>query len=73
MNARKKLNQANVNGALLLALVVGWLFQSLTASIVAVLFFMTTALYTGDIRGSASHDLSPGPPPKQRRFRNRRD
>ncbi len=78
MNARKKLNQANVNGALLLALVVGWLFQSLSAFVVAALFFAASALYAGDIRprdnhGSTSHDLSPRPPPNHRRSRPRRD
>ncbi len=78
MNARKKLNQANVNGALLLALVVGWLFQSLSAFVVAALFFAAAALYTGDIRprdnhGPTSHDLSPRSPPNHRRPRQRRN
>ena len=39
MNARRKLNQANINGALLLALVVGCMFQSLSAFIFAAFFF----------------------------------
>lgn len=78
MNARKKLNQANVNGALLLALVVGWIFQSLSAFVVAALFFSAAALYTGDIRprdnhSPSSHDLSPRPAPNHRRSQRRRD
>ncbi len=78
MNARTKLNQAHVNGALLLALVVGWLFQSLSAFVVAALFFAASALYAGDIRprdkhGPTPHDLAPRPPPNHRRSRPRRD
>ena len=78
MNARRKLNQANVNGALLLALVVGWMFQSLSAFIIAAIFFVVTAMYTHDIRPSGNYDstslnLQHRPPPNRRRSRSRRD
>ena len=78
MNARRKLNQANVNGALLLALVVGWMFQSLSAFVVAAIFFVVTAMYTHDIRPSGNYDstsrnLPPRSPPSRCRQRNRRD
>ena len=78
MNARKKLNQANVNGALLLALVVGWMFQSLSAFIIAAIFFVVTAMYTHDIRPSGNFDSTslnfpPRPPSNRRRSRHRQD
>ena len=78
MNARKKLNQANVNGALLLALVVGWMFQSLSAFIIAAIFFVVTAMYTHDIRPSGNYDSTslnnpPRPPPSRRRSKSRRE
>ncbi len=78
MSARRKLNQAHVNGALLLALVVGWIFQSLSAFIIAAIFFVVTAMYTHDIRPSGNYDstslnLSPRSPPGRRRSKNRRE
>ena len=71
MNARRKLNQANINGALLLALVVGCMFQSLSAFVIAVIFFVVTATYTGDIRlsghdDSTSHNRTSRRPPNRR-------
>ncbi len=50
MGARQKLNSAYVNGALILAMVVGVGCESLTAFIVAVLFCIASSLYTGDLR-----------------------
>ena len=77
MNARRKLNQANINGALLLALVVGCMFQSLSAFIFAAFFFVVTAMYTRDIRLSGHHDSAsrnfPSRRPPNHRSKNRRD
>lgn len=50
MGARQKLNSANVNGALVLAMIVGVCFESLNAFIVAALFFIASSFYTGDLR-----------------------
>ena len=77
MNARRKLNQANINGALLLALVVGCMFQSLSVFIVVALYFVVTAMYTRDIRlsghhGSASRNFPSRRPPNDR-SKGRRD
>ena len=40
MNARRKLNQFNINGALQLALVIGCMFQSLSVFIVVALYYV---------------------------------
>ena len=50
MSARKKLNQANVNGAVVIAAVVGAATQSWTVFISAATFLVVVALYAGDIR-----------------------
>lgn len=50
MSARKKLNQAYVNGALVIAAVVGLATQSWTAFVLATAFLVVAALYAGDIR-----------------------
>lgn len=50
MSARKKLNRANVNGAVVIAAVVGVATQSWTVFVSATLFLVVAALYAGDIR-----------------------
>lgn len=50
MGARKKLNQAYLNGALVVAAVVGAATQSWTVFWLAVLFTLGSSLYSGGIR-----------------------
>lgn len=50
MSARKKLNQANVNGAVVIAAVVGLATQSWTVFVLAATFVVVVGLYAGDIR-----------------------
>lgn len=50
MSARKKLNQAYVNGALIIAAIVGLATQSWTVFVSATTFLVLAALYAGDIR-----------------------
>lgn len=82
MNARHKLNEANFKHALLGGLVVGWLFQSFTAFILATILFVVGSFYSGDIRpgGDYHYPSRPSPPsrppsarlPSRRRSRNKR-
>ncbi len=51
MNARKKLNNAYTNSALIAAAVGGWLTQSLTIAVVLFALLLAMAFYSGDIRG----------------------
>ena len=82
MTARHKLNQANFNKALVLGLVMGWLFQSFTAFVLATIIFVVAGFYSGDIRtdGDDHYPAPPSPPsrppsqqPRRRRFRKGRD
>ncbi len=82
MNARHKLNQANFNKALVLGLVMGWLFQSFTAFVLATIIFVVAGFYSGDIRTDGDYHYpapptpAPRPPslqPRRRRFRKGRD
>ena len=50
MGARKKLNQANLNGALVVGAVVGLATQSWTVFVLAAVFVVVGGLYAGDIR-----------------------
>ncbi len=63
MGARQKLNSAYVNGALLLATVVGAGCGSFTAFVLAALFFMASSLYTGDLRPGSGPRYPSRPPP----------
>lgn len=51
MNARKKLNNAYTNGALIAAAVGGWFTQSWVAAVVLFALLIAMAFYSGDIRG----------------------
>ena len=79
MSARQKLNQANFKAALVGGLVVGWLFQSFTAFVLATFLFVVASFYSGDIRpgGDYHYPVPPSPPsrppsrpPHRRRSRN---
>lgn len=50
MGARQKLNQAYLNGALVLAAVVGIATQSWAVFWLAVIFVVGSSFYAGDIR-----------------------
>lgn len=50
MGARKKLNQANLNGALVVGAVVGLATQSWTVFMLAAVFVVVGGVYAGDIR-----------------------
>lgn len=50
MGARQKLNQAYLNGALVIAAVVGIATQSWSVFWLAVIFVVGSALYAGEIR-----------------------
>ena len=66
MSARQKLNQANFKAALVSGLVVGWLFQSFTAFVLATFLFVVASFYSGDIRpGGDYHYPAPPSPPSR--------
>jgi len=50
MGARQKLNQAHLNGALVIAAVIGVATQSWTVFLIAALLAAGSSLHTGDIR-----------------------
>ena len=52
MGARNKLNQAYANGSLLIAAIVGVLFESWTLFWLTLAYCLVSNLSTGDIRGS---------------------
>ncbi len=54
MTARHKLNQSYVNGALLLAGVIGASSQSWTLFLLLTAVFVVLSLHSGDIRVSSS-------------------
>lgn len=51
MGARKKLNQAHVNGALVIGAVVGLATQSWIVFALMAMFVIIGGFYAGDIRG----------------------
>ncbi len=51
MNARKKLNSAYMNGALITAAIGGWLTHSWTVAVVLSALLLAAGCYSGDIRG----------------------
>lgn len=56
MGARQKLNQANVNGALAVAALVGAVTQSWTVFVLAAVLAAGTSMYGGGIRiGGRDH------------------
>ncbi len=66
MNARHKLNQANFKAALVGGLIVGWLFQSFHAFVLATILFVAASFYSGDIRPDCDyHDSAPPSPPSR--------
>ena len=72
MSARQKLNRANLNGALLLGLVFGWMYQSFIAFVLATLFFLASAWYAGDIRAGGDYHFPAPPNPPRPRIPNHR-
>ena len=50
MGARHKLNQAYLNGSLLMAGAIGWAMESMTVFIVALGALVMLSLHSGDIR-----------------------
>lgn len=60
MGARTKLNQAYVNGALIVAIVIGVLFNSWTLFGVALVYYLASSVHSGNIR------LASGRTPRQR-------
>jgi len=50
MGARQKLNQAHLNGALVIAAVIGIATQSWTVFWIAALFVVGSSFYAGGIR-----------------------
>ena len=72
MSARHKLNRANLNGALLLGLVFGWIYQSISAFLLATIFFVASAWYAGDIRTEGDYHCPAPPNPSRPRIPDRR-
>ena len=68
MSARHKLNRANLNGALLLGLVFGWIYQSFSAFLLATIFFIASAWYAGDIRTEEDYHYPSSPNPQRPRI-----
>lgn len=60
MGARKKLNSAYFVGSLIMACLVGWVFESWMALIVVLVFLVSINLYEGDIRLGNRHDRPGG-------------
>ena len=67
MNARHKLNRANLTWAMLLGLLFGWLCNSFSAFVMVTIVFIASAWYAGDIRTDGDyHYPAPPFPPLQR-------
>ncbi len=64
MGARSKLNAAKLKESLVLGLIVGWLFQSFSAFVVATTIFVVAGLYSGNIRTDDYHYPAPTPRPR---------
>jgi hypothetical protein len=50
LSARTKLNAAFIQGAILVAALIGWTCQSLTAFLLSAAVLIALATYAGDIR-----------------------
>lgn len=50
MNARKKLNTANINGAIMFAALAAYFSDSWIVFLIAVAVIIGLAIYSGDIR-----------------------
>lgn len=50
MNARRKLNIANLNGAVLIGIVLGAIADSWTVFLLTVAAIVASEIYTGEIR-----------------------
>ncbi len=50
MGARQKLNNAFINGALLIGAVAGWVFKSWAVFVVTAVVLIAGAVYCGDVR-----------------------
>ena len=76
MSARNKLNQANFKNSLVGGLIVGWLFESFSAFVLATILFVVASFYSGDIRpgGDYHYPSRPSPPsrPPMSQLPNRR-
>lgn len=71
MGARSKLNEAKFKESLVLGLIVGWLFQSFSAFVIATTIFVVAGLYSGNIRTDDYH--YPAPPTPRPRLPDHRD
>ncbi|MFO1065514.1 MAG: hypothetical protein U0892_16745 [Pirellulales bacterium] len=52
MNARKKLNTAHVNGAIIFAVLAAWFNDSWIVFVIALAVIIGLAIYSGDIRAA---------------------
>lgn len=66
MGARQKLNQANLNGALVIAALVGAVTHSWIVFVLTGLLVVGTSLYGGGIRARVRGRRSPEYPPRVR-------
>jgi hypothetical protein len=66
MGARSKLNEAKFKEALVLGLIVGWLFQSFSAFVLATTIFVVAGLYSGNIRADNDYHYPAPPSPRPR-------
>ncbi len=66
MGARSKLNEAKFKEALVLGLIVGWIFQSFSAFVVATTLFVVAGLYSGNIRTDNDYHYPAPPSPRPR-------
>ncbi len=68
MSARHKLNQANFKQALVGGLIIGWMFQSFFAFVLATILFVVASFRSGDIRpaGDYHYPSPPSLPPRSR-------
>ena len=55
MNARKKLNEANINGALVFAGIIAAIAESWTVFIVTLLILIALSVHSGGIRPNGRH------------------
>jgi hypothetical protein len=55
VSARTKLNAAFINGAILLAAVVGRILQSWSVFFFALIVFLAVSLYAGEIRPNRTY------------------
>jgi len=72
MSAREKLNQANINGVLLVAGLIAACAESLTVFVTLTVIFTALAIHAGEIRTSPRPQNRQHRPRSQTRGRGRR-